>query len=115
MTVSFACADFFTNTSGGLEASRVEDGLCRLFYVIARSTAAAAQEIQIFDAAALPADGAAPVMSLKVPADSQVSIDFGPGGRLMREGVVVCNSSTVATKTIGAADCLFDIGLRKGA
>jgi len=33
-------------------------------------------------------------------------------GRLFANGITVCNSSTAVTKTIGSADCLFDITYR---
>jgi hypothetical protein len=34
------------------------------------------------------------------------------GGRLFANGIAVCNSTTPASKTIGSADCLFDINYR---
>jgi hypothetical protein len=69
----------------------------------------AAQYIQIHDAAALPTDGAVPALSLTVPATTSFGIDFGTTGRSFVNGIVVCNSSTFATKTIGSANCWFDV------
>jgi hypothetical protein len=31
-------------------------------------------------------------------------------GLELSEGIVVCNSTTDATKTLGSADCLFSVG-----
>lgn len=68
----------------------------------------AAQFIQLHDAAALPADTAAPKIVISVAATSNFSIDFGEVGRLFDNGVIVCNSTTAPTKTIGSANCWFD-------
>lgn len=68
----------------------------------------AAQFIQVFDASALPADGAVPVLSLAVGAASQIGVAWIPP-RGFRGGIVLCNSSTQHTKTIGSATCIFDV------
>lgn len=70
---------------------------------------ASAQYIQVHDAAALPADTAVPKIVFTVPASSNFTFDFGMYGRRFPTGIVICNSSTLATKTIGAADCWFDV------
>lgn len=66
---------------------------------------AAQQYIHIFDSKTVPADGAVPVLVLTVPADSNYSIDLGVYGLHCKNGLSWSNSSTLATKTIGAADC----------
>jgi hypothetical protein len=68
-----------------------------------------AQFIQLHDAAALPADTAVPEVFITVPASSNFSIDFGQYGRTFVNGIVICNSTTGPTKTIGAANCWFDV------
>lgn len=70
------------------------------------------QYIQIHDAPSLPADTAIPKVIIYIPALSSYGIDFGAEGRLCAAGIVICNSSTGATKTIGSADCWFDVQYR---
>lgn len=66
------------------------------------------QFIQIHDSATLPAENAVPKVLVQVAASSAFSLDFGTRGRSFASGIVVCNSSTGPTKTIGSADCWFD-------
>ena len=75
--------------------------------LIVTNTNASAQFIQIFDSATVPADTTVPDRMFKVAAGTTVS--YAPlGGVNMTNGIAVSNSSTAATKTIGAADCWFE-------
>lgn len=65
---------------------------------------AAVRYIQIANLTALGADGTVPVEVFQVAAASAFNIDFGPYGRRFSTGIVICTSTTLATKTIGAAD-----------
>ena len=66
----------------------------------------AAQFIQIYNSATLPANGAAPAYTFAVGAAQNFSLD-APTGIPFTVGIVVGNSSTGPTKTIGGADCYF--------
>jgi len=70
-----------------------------------------AQFIQVFDyanaATPVPADGTIPAAIYTVPASSNLTLNWVPG-RSFLTGIVVTNSSTGATKTIGSADCFID-------
>lgn len=66
-----------------------------------------AQFIQIHNAASLPANTAVPLATFTVAATSNFSITLPGTGIPCSIGIVVCNSSTGPTKTIGTTDCFF--------
>lgn len=68
----------------------------------------AAQFILVLDATSLPANGAVPCFPIAVAATSVFSAFFGDTGRAFEQGIILANSSTAPTLTIGAADCFFD-------
>jgi hypothetical protein len=98
------------NHSNALAASLlVCSGPAYLVAFTVNNTNAAAQFIQLHDANALPADGIAPAVVFTAAAASDKFVTYSLPGRFFQRGIVVCNSSTAATKTLGAADCFFDV------
>lgn len=88
---------------------QVKTGPGMLFGLLVYNSKTAAQAIQIFDAASLPADGAVPAAVFNVPTVDSRALQYLPLGRVFLVGCVICNSSTYPTKTIGSADCFFDV------
>lgn len=86
-----------------------KSGRATLFGFTVYNSNAAAQFIQWHDAQTLPADGAVPAGVISVAGSSDRTISWVIPGRFFSRGIVLCNSSTAATKTVGAADCLFDV------
>jgi hypothetical protein len=84
-------------------------GQGRLMGFTVTNTKGNSQFILVFDASSLPAEGSVPVMAIDIAATIAKGVSFIPGGRWMRVGCVLCNSSTQGTKTIGSSDCLFDV------
>jgi hypothetical protein len=94
---------------GVLATNFVATGFLRVYGFTAYSSLGGAQWILMFDASSLPADGAVPIIALPVAAQNQVSVYYGPPGRIFRRGIILCCSTTDTTKTLGAANCLFDV------
>lgn len=95
--------------SAAYEASHVlKASAGTLFEVSFFNSSTSAQFYQLHNASSLPADTAVPVRIIKVPAGAIGTFDFGLRGRPFTTGIVICNSSTGPTKTIGAADSYFD-------
>ena len=63
------------------------------------------QYIQVFNSATVPSNGTVPKVVIFIPAKSNFSVDFGTYGYAFSTGISWSNSSTLATKTIGSADC----------
>lgn len=90
-------------------ASIVLPGHIVVYGFTVTNTKAAAQFALVFDNAAVPADGAVPLIGKALPASDAIGFSWAPQGREFTQGLVLCNSSTLATKTLGSADCLFDV------
>ncbi len=95
------------NTSAALEAFRVVKNGDGILYGFTVTNTGAAQFVLGFDGRTLPADGAVPIFSFPVAADN-VCLALWVPGRTFFAGIVLANSSTNDTLTIGSADCLFD-------
>lgn len=115
MSTSITVLDTFNSTSIANETNRVacKNAPVYLCGLSGYNAKVSSQFIQIHDAAALPADTSVPVVVFEVSASSKFSIDYGFSPRKFAVGIVVCNSSTQTTKTIGSADCWFDVQMKK--
>lgn len=94
--------------NGTYENSRIVKQSAGVLYGLAGfNSKGSSQFIQIFDARAVPLDGGFPVLFLTVPTVGNYSVDFGSLGMQFANGIVICNSTTGPTKTIGLADCFI--------
>jgi hypothetical protein len=92
-----------------LAASLVITGQLRVYGFTVYSSSASSQYVLMFDASTLPADTQVPIVALPILANNQVSAYYGKSGRVFNRGIVLCNSTTDTTKTLGSANCFFDI------
>jgi len=98
-----------SSTSTVYENNRVvSSGAARLFGFQGYNSGAA-QFVLVFDRSVVPGAGAVPAIIIPAAATSIFSAYFGSVGRWFNAGIVLCNSSTGPTLTIGAADCWFDV------
>lgn len=95
-------------SSSAAEASAVvKNSGTRIYWLVGYNGSASDQYVQIHNTTSLPANGVVPTISFKVMAGKNFSLAIPREGIPLGTGLVVCNSSTSATKTIGSADCLF--------
>ena len=98
------------STSTAQEASRIAKASAgTLFVVSGYNNSSSDQFILLFDSATLPANGVVPKIVIMASALSTFGYKAPDAGRAFANGIVICNSSTAVTKTIGSANCLFDI------
>lgn len=91
-----------------LAASIVIAGAHEFFGFTVNNTKASAQYVLVFDQPTLPANGAVPDVSFTAAASSDKGVVWLPARRMNR-GIVIANSSTADSLTIGSADCFFDV------
>lgn len=101
------------DTSTAYEASSVTKASAGTVYgVTGYNSKTSAQFFQFFNSTTVPADATAPVITIRVAALSNFSMDFGAYGRYFSTGIAWSNSSTGATKTIGSADMFVDVNYK---
>ena len=98
------------SSSSAYETNRVAKASAGTLYGFnVHNSSTSSQWIQLHNTTSLPADTAVPVRIWKVLAGATLDVDFGVYGRRMSTGITLCNSSTGPTKTVGSADCYFDV------
>ena len=88
-------------------ALQVKPNAGTLFMLTGYNSKISNQFIQIHNATSVT-PGSVPVITFVVPGQSNFSFDFGTYGRYFSTGIYVVNSTTVATYTVGSADCWYD-------
>jgi hypothetical protein len=83
-------------------------GRRRLFGLQGINNNAAATFVLVFDATSVPANGTPPRVPIRAAGSDNWSAYFGSSGRWFDQGIVVVNSSTLATLTISTADLWID-------
>jgi hypothetical protein len=86
----------------------VKSGPGKLYGFTVYNSKGSDQFVLLFDTSGVPAEGAIPCAIYKAVTLTTREVSFGTWGRAFNAGIVLCNSSTGPTKTIGSADCFFD-------
>ena len=93
---------------GALVASKiVRAGYALLFGVTLCNTNASTRYFMFFDAATVPANTAVPLFFIDVASNSAKGVSFIPS-RTFEAGIVIVNSTTATSLTIGSADSFID-------
>jgi hypothetical protein len=87
----------------------VAGGARRLFGFQGVNNAVAATFVQVFDTDKVPSAGAVPKVVVRAAASDNFSAYFGSLGRWHDRGIVIVNSSTLATFTASTADLWLDV------
>jgi hypothetical protein len=95
------------NSNGYKRHIAVQSGPGVLYGFTVFNSNVGSQFIQVFDARDLPADGVVPNIVFTVAGSGNLGVEYLPGRRF-EVGIIICNSTTGPTKTLGAADCWFD-------
>lgn len=97
------------SSDAGYEAFRViKASPGRLMSLKGYNSKVSAQFIQIHNSSDDALDGAVPVATFTVPATSNFAFEWPAStGLPLSIGIIICNSSTGPTKTVGSADCFF--------
>lgn len=90
----------------------VKDSAGTLFNISGYSKRVTKQWIMIFDSDTLPSDGAVPLIVIPVDGQDSFYWDSRDYPKEFSTGIVVCNSTTGDTKTIGDDDCLFNVNYK---
>lgn len=94
--------------SAAQEASAVVKASAgNLYGFVFTNNNATTRYVQVFNAVALPADGAVPALTFPVGSEGILPFDTGKYPNQFTNGIVICNSTTQMTKTLGSADSLF--------
>ncbi len=81
-----------------------------VYRVLGYNANASTRYLQVFDANALPANGATPLAVLPLTTKTNGTIDFGQIGLVTKTGLVVALSTTDQSLTVtGTADGLFNV------
>jgi hypothetical protein len=100
-----------TTTDALVASLIVGGGARRLFGLQGVNNNAAATFVQLFDTDKVPGAGAVPKVVIRAAGSDNFSAYFGTAGRWFDRGIVIVNSSTLATFTAGAADLWLDVQL----
>lgn len=108
---SVAAAAMGAQSTALASALQATTAASTLYGVSGVSTRTTGQWIQVWDAAAAPSTGS-PLYVLWVPpapagGGANFSLSLPQYGRRFAAGIYVCNSTTMLTRTAGAADCFF--------
>jgi hypothetical protein len=98
-----------TSTDALAASLIVAAGRRRLFGLQGVNNNAAATFVLIFDAVTVPANGAVPKLPVRAAGSDNFSAYFGTAGRWFDRGIVIVNSSTLATFTASTADLWLDV------
>lgn len=95
-------------TSDGLKKSLQIKAAPGALYSITGYNTGPAQYIAIYDKATTPTVGDKPKLLVKVATETSFYWDFTQIARQFTAGIFIGNTSTAASFTAGADDCLFD-------
>lgn len=102
----------FYRSAQAENSALVKTSGARLMMVVGYNSSSSDQFIHIHNLTAQPVNGTVPFIAFKAVGSRNFSYEIPEPGLPMSTGIVICNSTNLATTVIGTSNCFFYVNYR---